>query len=298
MQKVVATAVAVLLLLVSAQAETKVLFIGNSFTIGGTASVPTIFDRLAQAGGHGDPLTVMRAVGGTDFQYHAGNALTLETINSEDWDYVVLQNYSIEPTHFKDSTHSIADHFFYGTALYQAIMENNPLTKVVLYQTWSRAVGHSYITGTSGPTSFESTAEMQRELRENYAGLAASLNSSYPDNPPVVVAPAGDAWENAGGLRAPSDPLFVDLFGSDLYHGDDDGYYLSAAVIYSTIYGESPEGLSSHPAVSSLNLSRNVSATHLETVAWNTVQAVPEPATGLVFAVGGVLLLSQRRKRA
>src|SRR5215207_4901969 len=89
-----------LLLLVSvipltARAETKVLFIGNSFTIGGTASVPTIFDRLVQAGGHGDPTTVMRGVGGTDFQFHAGDATSLATIRSQPWDFVVLQNFSI-----------------------------------------------------------------------------------------------------------------------------------------------------------------------------------------------------------
>ena len=48
-----------LLLSPALRGEDKVLFIGNSFTIGsGGGGVPGIFDRLAQAGGHGDPTTV------------------------------------------------------------------------------------------------------------------------------------------------------------------------------------------------------------------------------------------------
>lgn len=290
----IAAAVALLSVTI-ARSETKVLFIGNSFTMGGTASVPTIFDRLVQASGIEDPTTVMRGVGGTDFQFHNSDATSISTINSQLWDYVILQNFSIEPTHFVDGSHSIADHFTYGEALYNRIIANNPQTKIVLYETWSRAAAHSYITGVSGPQSFGSTAEMQKELRDNYAALATSLNLEYPNNPPVRVAPAGSAWENAGGLLAASSPDFVDLFGSDNYHGDDDGYYLSAATIFSTIYGVSPEGLSTKAPVATLNLQRNVSPLHLEQTAWNTVQSVPEPAGVTMLAAGTVLLLSRRR---
>jgi hypothetical protein len=288
---------AALFLAGTALAETKVLFIGNSFTMGSTASVPTIFDRLAQAAGIEDPTTVMQAVGGMDFQFHNSDATAISAINSQDWDFVVLQNFSIEPTHFVDGSHSIADHFTYGEALYNKIIANNPLTKVVLFETWSRAAAHSYITGVSGPQSFASTAEMQRELRTNYAALASSLNLEYPGNPPVRVAPVGSAWENAGGLLAASAPGFVDLFGSDNYHGDDDGYYLAAATIFSTIYGVSPEGLSTRSQVASLNLQRNVAATHLEQVAWTTVQSVPEPTGAALLAAGTLLLLGRRNRR-
>ncbi|MGV3530969.1 MAG: DUF4886 domain-containing protein [Chthoniobacteraceae bacterium] len=283
-------------LLAIAGAETKVLFIGNSFTMGGTASVPVIFDRLAQASGIEDPTIVMRGVGGTDFQFHNSDATSISTINSQLWDYVVLQNYSIEPTHFVDGSHSIADHFQYGEALYDRIMANNPQTKIVLYETWSRAASHSYITGVSGPQSFASTAEMQKELRDNYAALAVKLNLEHPNNPPVQIAPAGSAWENAGGLLRSTDPGFVDLFGGDNYHGDDDGYYLSAATIFSTIYGVSPEGLWSKGPVANLNLQRNVAPLHLEKTAWTTAQSVPEP-TGVAMLAAGTVLLAGRRRR-
>jgi len=262
----------------AARAQHRVLFIGNSFTIGsGGGGVPGIFDRLAQAGGHPDPDTVMRAVGGTDFQYHSQDAATQTAIQSQPWTHVVLQNYSTEPTHL--SSGSVADHYTYGTLLYRQIMTNHPQTQVVLFETWSRAAAHSLITGVSSPTSFASTAEFQSELRTNYQGLADFLNAAYPTNPPVAVAPVGSAWENAGGLLPATDPLFLPLFGADNYHGNNNGYYLAACVIYSQIYGVSPYGLHTNPLVSSLNLGLTVSPALLENHAWATVSGSSQ--TGL-----------------
>ena len=256
-------------------AQYRVLFIGNSFTIGsGGGGVPGIFDRLAQAGGQPDPDTVMRAVGGEDFQFHSADATTQVAIRSQAWTHVVLQNYSTQPTHLASG--SVPNHYAYGSLLYRQVMTNNPATRVVLFETWSRSAAHSLITGVSSPTSFASTAEFQTELRTNYQGLADSLNATYPANPPVVVAPVGSAWEIAGGLRAASDPLFVPLFASDEYHGNNNGYYLAACVIYAKIYGVSPHGLSTNSLVSSLNLGLTMSPTMLEDVAWATVSGTSQ----------------------
>lgn len=254
----------------AAEAQYRVLFIGNSFTIGsGGGGVPGIFDRLAQAGGHPDPTTVMRAVGGQNFQFHAQDATTQATIASQPWTHVVLQNYSTEPTHLASG--SVPNHYTYGSLLYRQVLTNHALTRVVLFETWSRAEAHSLITGVSSPSSFASTAEFQTELRTNYQGLANTLNAQYPANPPVVVAPVGTAWENAGGLRPAGDPFFVPLFASDNYHGNDNGYYLAACVIYSTIYGVSPLGLATNALVAGLNLNFTVSPALLEDAAWATV---------------------------
>lgn len=260
---------------IAAHAQNRVLFIGNSFTIGsGGGGVPGIFDRLAQAGGHADPNVVMQAVGGTDFQYHSQNATTLATVASQAWTHVILQNYSTEPTHLASG--SVADHYTYGTLLYEKIIHNNPQTQVVLFETWSRSAAHSLITGVSTPTSFASTTEFQTELRTNYQGLASSLSATHPTNPPVIVAPVGDAWENAGGLRATSDPLFVSLHGSDAYHGNNNGYYLAACVFYSVIYGVSPHGLGTNSLITSLGLGLTVSPTLLEDYAWATVSGTSQ----------------------
>lgn len=256
-----------------AAAAPRVLFVGNSFTRGATANVPAIFDALARAGGQEDPETVMRALGGKDFEFHATDASSQSAITSRQWDYVILQNYSTEPTHYVSSGHSLADHFTWGTVLYNQVIANNSGTQVILYQTWSRSEANSMITGVSSPTSFESTTEMQAELRENYAELARQLTEANPGNLPVWVAPCGDAWENAGGLLPASDPSFTDLHGDDEYHGNDNGYYLNAAVFYATIYKESPVGLHLDSAVTSLNLNLTEDATYLESVAWDAVVA-------------------------
>ena len=102
---------------------------------------------------------------------------------------------SIEPTHFVDGSHSIADHYTYGTMLYQQVMAKNPNARVILFETWSRAAAHAYITGVSGPQSFASTGEMQSELRTNYAGLASALIEMLAD--PLRL----ERWGHAGQER-------------------------------------------------------------------------------------------------
>ena len=56
---------------------------------------------------------VMRAVNGTDFQYHSQDATTQAAIKSQPWTHVVLQNYSTQPTHVG----SVANHYTYGSLL-------------------------------------------------------------------------------------------------------------------------------------------------------------------------------------
>jgi hypothetical protein len=252
-------------------AENKVLFIGNSFTYGsgGTKSVPDIFDALANAAGQEDPLTVMRAVGGKDYEYHHANSV-VGYLDQEQWTHVILQNYSTEPTHIG----SISDHMEYGALLYGDVMANHLETQVYLYMTWSRAEAHSMISGESTGSTFATTDEMLGELRTNYYALAETLSNANLDRLPVLVNPVGDAWDLAGGHLEASDPDFMSLHGSDLYHGNDKGYYLSACVHYASIYKSSPIGLYQESEVAALGLSiTNDEAEFLETIAWNLVQS-------------------------
>ena len=270
-------------------AEHRVLFIGNSFTYGygSTTGVPDLFDRLARAGGHEDPITLMRAIGGADFQEHAGDSDTLTAIDSQAWTHVVLQGYSSEPTHLTpNGGRSIADHLTYGRELYNRVMENNSASKVMLFETWSRAASHPIITGSSTNTTFASTAQFQNELRTNYRLLRDNLNNEFPDAPSVSVALVGSAWELAGALLPLSDPNFVDLFMANEtpygYHANDRGTYLAACVFYAKIYGQSPLGLHDDPLITSLNLNFGADPTipgFLEQKAWEIVSNGIDPVT-------------------
>ncbi|MGK0189832.1 MAG: hypothetical protein ACI9R3_005650 [Verrucomicrobiales bacterium] len=271
------TALLLLCAVAAASAQNRVLFIGNSFTYGSgdgraqaAGGVPGIFDALAIAGGHADPVTQMQTTGGVDFEYHVGNAATQNAISSDQWTHVILQNHSTEPTHL--SSGSVDDHFSFGTKLYEQVLANNPATEVVLYETFARAEVHALITGTSGPNSFASTAEFQEEIRTQYRALADALTAGHPGLPLVQVAPVGSAWESAGGLLASNAEGYRSLHSSgDDYHGNDNGYYLAAAVFYAKIYGESPQGLSMSSQVQALNLQLTEDAAALETVAWGIV---------------------------
>ncbi|MGE9289447.1 MAG: SGNH/GDSL hydrolase family protein, partial [Puniceicoccales bacterium] len=243
----------------------KILFVGNSFThgSGGTTSVPDIFSALARAGGQGNPLVEMRAVSGTDFQYHYDHSLGY--FNQESWTHVVLQNYSTQPTHIGD----IPVHYDYGELLYQAAIDNNPDTQIYLYQTWARSSSHAYYTD----GTFDSPEAMLGEVRTHYTGLAQQLNAVYPSNPPVQVSPVGDAWKNAGGSLDPEDAAWIDLYSTDQYHGNDNGYYLSACVHYAMIFQASPVGLFETEELEALQLSIDpITASLLEQVAWETAR--------------------------
>jgi hypothetical protein len=273
----------------AAVAGNKVLFIGNSLTLGSgdgraetVGGVPGIFDALARAGGHADPDTVMRAVSGMDFEFHDGNTITRNTIDSEQWTHVVLQNLSSEPTHLARG--SVEDHNTFGARLYNHIITNDAATRVILYETFSRSAAHAMITGTSGSKSFASTAEFQEEIRANYAALAKLLTAANLDNPPVRVAPVGSAWENAGGMLAAGAEGFACLHSGDKLHGNDMGYYLAAAVFYATIYGQSPEGLAESVEIQELNLHLVEAAETLERVAAETVGA----SGGIFFEINWI----------
>src|SRR5690606_13596616 len=85
------------LMLVAATAacQTRVLFIGNSYTH--TNDLPGMFTTLAASLGE-DVVTGMSAPGGYTFNQHTQNTATLNALAQGDWDVVVLQEQSQLPS--------------------------------------------------------------------------------------------------------------------------------------------------------------------------------------------------------
>jgi hypothetical protein len=216
----------VILLAVAAPAGAeplRLLFFGNSFTQGGsTCNVASTVEWIATAAGHETPYVVHDLSGGTDLDYHIEQVDTFPANNVDrissglHWDYVVMQEYSTNPTHIGNPADFRSD----AVALSGRIRAHSPDVEAVLFETWARAPGHYFY-----PSSFPDPAAMQAELRSNYNLAAGDILSSGGS---ARVAPVGDAWESTG---------WNNLHGGDLYHGNERGYTLASMVIYRSVYG-------------------------------------------------------------
>ena len=77
------------------QLTKDVLFVGNSYTYGN--NLPDLIKQIALS--FGDTLIHDSSTpGGANFNAHSTNAQTIAKINQQQWDYVVLQAQSQEPS--------------------------------------------------------------------------------------------------------------------------------------------------------------------------------------------------------
>jgi hypothetical protein len=215
------------------------LFIGNSYTFGGPelrvtdhGGVPKIVEAIATSKGK-SLSTLMITEPGKSWGYHLKQAKTGEAIKAKQWNWVVLQDFSTQPTHAGKPDEFSAD----GTTLYKQIIAASPKSHVVLYETWARpAANKQFYTGKSGPKTFASVAEMAGELQKNYTDLEKKLEAIDPGTQ-VELAPVGLAFEKCI-AKYPE----INLYYSDLHHASFEGDYLSGLVIYATLFHDSPKG--------------------------------------------------------
>jgi hypothetical protein len=176
-------------------------------------------------------ITDAYTVGGAFLEYHSKNPATLEKINSQKWDFVLLQG-SAAVIAFP-ATH---DEIFYPRdfhALRKPLMDlkaqveaNNPDAMTVWMMNWAYEDGLTYIEGRD-----EDYFDMQQLIYDN--------TLSFADEIGLVIAPAGWAWREI----MLSDPGLHYLFQSDWSHPSVRGSYLTACVIYSTLFMEDLRGV-------------------------------------------------------
>lgn len=207
----------------------KVLFIGNSYTA--VNSLPWLVYSVALA--NGDTITTdVNSPGGFTFQGHTTDSVTLAKINSQQWDYVILQEQSQRPS-FPPA--QVANQVYpYATQLVNLIRANNPCTEIVFYMTWGRKNGDaSNCAGWPPVCTYEG---MQARLRESYMEMGLQNDAT--------VAPVGAAWS-----YAISQGFAFDLFSPDESHPSMFGSYLTANVIYSTMFNKSTIGNPFHTTI-------------------------------------------------
>lgn len=299
----------------TAQAQTRVLFVGNSFTHGqftpvlyynsgavtdlnfglpagnprahdsgmpnAFGGVPGIFKKFTDQAGLSYNVQI-EAVSGTSLQFHQTNALSV--IAQPTWDKVVLQEQSVRPVPTARGGNRPA---FYtaATQLEQAIHAANPAAQVYLYQTWGRA-DFTYPTGQS--YSGFPIDTMTADLHNGYYRQFAA-NGRY-----AAVASVGDAWLRAittgVAMRNPymPDPTKVNLWATDNVHPSITGSYLSALVLFYQLTNVDPRTLGgTEQAAAALGITP-AQAIALQQVAY---QQVSLPTNATAFTPGNVAVV-------
>ena len=212
MQKLLLIALIIIPSLGISQQALNVLFIGNSYTY--VNDLPGTFAQIAAA--MGDQATVdSKANGGFTFQMHSQDPVTYQKINSQAWDYVVIQGQSQEPSfpYAQVNTQSIP----YAMQLADSVYANHDCAQVNYFMTWGREVGDPQW------DSINTFYKMNARLRDAYLRIADSSQAS--------VSPVGAAWRYIRDTQ----PNIM-LYAGDGSHPSVAGTYLAASVFYVSLF--------------------------------------------------------------
>jgi len=245
-------------LLIIAQQRKEVLFIGNSYTYAN--NLPDLVKQIALS--FGDSLIYDSSTSaGATFNVHANNTQTLAKINQQQWDYVILQAQSQEPSF---SAGQVANYTYpYAEILVDSIHANSSCTEPLFFMTWGRKYGDQQNCQAYPPIC--TYLGMQQRLRESY------LEMSFNDSASCV--PVGMAWKASIAIDST-----LNLYSSDNSHPSIYGSYLAACTFYASIFKKSALGSSFWPVAIDSNTAYNLqqigSSTVLDSlVVWNIFNA-------------------------
>ena len=202
---------------------TKLLFIGNSYTF--YHNYPMIFKQMAWREGHFADCNIFVS-GGYTMKAHLANKYSLEQIDKGGYDFVMLQDQSIQCT-----VNGTADD--YGCAKQVGLMVNrvrksSPNANIHLEITWGRRYGNN---------NFGKYAPLLEKYPEFYASYDAMQNrlieivSDEAKQSNIGTTPLGYAWQIVMHERPE-----LNLYHTDNHHQSYAGSYLAAAVAYLTVY--------------------------------------------------------------
>lgn len=237
-----------LLLPLSVFAQKKALFLGNSYTF--YNQLPNMVVDIANS--LGDTLIVdSNTPGGWKFQNHAETgSSSLQKIQQDEWDFVILQAQSQEPSFPPGQVQQ--ETYPYATALVNAIKDHSECAEPLFFMTWGRKNGDN-VNGQFYPI-ISTYGGMQQRLRESYLEMATTNGAT--------VAPVGMAWQQV--VNQYPD---IELYTNDESHPSLFGSYLAACVFYTTIFEQSCADTTTYVPN---GISQEI-ATTLQTIASNTV---------------------------
>ena len=208
----------------------KVLFIGNSYT--DANNLPQLIASMAEAGG--DTLVFSANLpGGSTFNNHLNsNPTTVSLIQQGEWDYVVLQGQSQEPS-FPDGQF-YAETYPYAQQLCEMIRQYNPEAEIVFYMTWGRKNGDQYNCPYFPPLCTYEGMDSLLYLR--YMTMAEDFGAE--------VSPVGALWHY---LRDHQPE--IELYASDESHPSLAGSYAAACSFYSVLFRKNPRENDYNPGI-------------------------------------------------
>ena len=218
----------------------RLLFIGDSFTYW-NEGVDTHLEALTASA---DPPLIIETSsitrGGLDLAKLWVTRPTLEEIQTGNWDAVVLQeDLSLQG-------YDEQEFYEYVRKFDEEIKKVEAQT--VLYMPWEYPKFKPDIT--------------VEDIARAYSNIGAELG--------VKVAPAGLAWK-----RSIQERPDINLYDFDQVHPSMRGTYLTISVLYTTIFAESPVGLSYQPAADAYQGDQSPMTeeemTFLQRIAWETV---------------------------
>jgi PKD repeat protein len=223
----------------------RILFVGNSYI--GVNDLPSVLNQLCIKSGHTEFINSV-VVGGATLANHWANPAVLSTISAGDWDYIIFQAQSQEPSF---SPGQVATQTMpYAKSLDSFAKAKNQCVQVMYYMTWGRKFGDASNCASYPPIC--TYAGMQARLRDSYVQMAKDNKSN--------VCPAGVVWQKIRDTDST-----IELYDADQSHPSITGTYLVACTFYSSIF---------HKQVNTTNIPAgvdSVDATLIRTTAFNIV---------------------------
>lgn len=211
--------------------QIRVLFLGNSYTQ--YNNLPEMIKNAAIE--TGDTLIYEAYTpGGKTLKQHSDDPNSQQLIAQGNWDYVVIQAQSQEPSFPLNQVNTQV--FPYADLLSQMIKEANPCTEILFYTTWGRENGDAINCPFFPPLcTYEGMDDL---LTERYTIMAESNDG--------VIIPVGPVWRTIR-EQYPN----IQLYTNDESHPSGAGSYAAAMTFYSILFNkESIE----HPYLFNLDL--------------------------------------------
>lgn len=241
-------------------AMTRVLFIGNSYTY--ENSVPEMLKGFARALA---PQTQLKTesvlTGGATLRWLLTEGTASRRMAEGGWSHVVLQEQSLLGGMRIDGVAYLGDPepLFFPAARQLAAQASAVGAKPLFYMTWSR----------------KANLAAQGHLTQAYARIASELGAA--------LAPVGVAWE-----RVRREHPELELYAQDGHHPGPAGSYLSACVLFASIFHQpctgAPSTLTGAPWTGS-----GFDASHPVTLV-----SLPEDTARYLQQVGSEVALTQK----